>query len=50
MSEETLTPVHNDIRYEITLRYFKEKSYIIYEMLVRDLGMGKVNRILFRFS
>ena len=50
MSEQTLTPCHNDIRYEVTIRYFKERSYIIYEMLVHDMGMGKLDRLLFRFS
>ena len=50
MSDETTTPIHNDIRYEVTLRCFKEKSYVMYEMVAKDLGMGKKDHLFFRFS
>ena len=50
MSEETLTPINNDIRYDVKVKYFKENSYIVYEMTVRDLGLGREDISLFRFS
>ena len=50
MSNETLTPMNNDIRYEIRLKYYKQGSYVVYEMVVLDLAMGKEDLLLFRFS
>ena len=49
MSDETV-PVHNDVRYEVSLDCFKENNYIIYEMRLRDLGMGYSKNLFFRFS
>lgn len=50
MSIETHTPIHNDIRYEIELKYHKEGSFVVYEMILHDLAFGKEEIIVFRFS
>lgn len=41
MSVETHTPINNDVRYEIKLKYHKENNYVVYEMMVHDLAFGK---------
>ena len=50
MSIETLTPLSNDVRYDVKLNYYKVTSYVLYEMVIHDLAMGKSQNIAFRFS
>ena len=50
MSEDTITPDHNDIRYDVTVKYFKEGSVVFYEMVVRDMGLGRQDKLIYRFS
>jgi hypothetical protein len=50
MSVSTLTPINDDIRYEIKIKYYKENSYVIYEIVAFDLAMGKDYIFQYRFS
>lgn len=50
MSIETMTPLSNDVRYDLKMKYFKISSYVVYEMVITDLAMGKKYDVSFRFS
>ena len=50
MSKLGVFPNRDDTRYELTMDYYKEHSYVVYQMAVKDLGLGLDHTVFFRFS
>lgn len=50
ISEHSLDPIRNDTRYEISVKNFRVKSNIVYEIIIFDLGLKREHKLFLRFS